>query len=105
MQVETVDYRAADAARVLTARFAIRVSRCLPTIRSRRSGSRMSIRAWGDFFAGEAKFDFAVTPPAHDGYFAFRSGKRQGSPVKDLKEFYPCLSGVPASRRHHRPDP
>ena len=43
---------------------------------------------WGSFFASEDKFEFAVQPPRHDGYFAFRSENAKDSPTKDLKEFF-----------------
>ena len=36
-------------------------------------------QGWGDFFAGDTKFDFAVEPPRHDGYFAFRSENAKDS--------------------------
>ena len=93
MQVETVDYRATDAARVLTGSlrdtgFAVLANHPITPQRIEDV-----YQAWGDFFAGEAKFDFAVTPPAHDGYFAFRSENAKDSPVKDLKEFYHVYPG------------
>ncbi len=40
------------------------------------------------FFARDEKFAYAVQPPCHDGYFAFRSENAKDSPVKDLKEFF-----------------
>ena len=93
MQVETVDYRAADAARVLTGSlrdtgFAVLANHPITPQRI-----EAVYDAWGDFFAGQAKFDFAVQPPAHDGYFAFRSENAKDSQVKDLKEFFHVYPG------------
>lgn len=44
--------------------------------------------AWGIFFNSEEKYKYAVTPPQHDGYFAFKSENAKNAPMKDLKEFY-----------------
>ena len=93
MQVETVDYRAADAAETLERSlretgFAVLANHPITPERIDEVYD-----AWGRFFAGEDKFDYAVTPPAHDGYFAFRSENAKDSPVKDLKEFFHVYPG------------
>ena len=93
MKVETVDYQAADAAETLARSlrdtgFAVLANH--PITHDRIDAV---YGAWGGFFAGEAKFDFAVQPPAHDGYFAFRSENAKDSPVKDLKEFFHVYPG------------
>lgn len=88
MKVETVDYQAPDARRALQRSlrdtgFAVLANH---PITSDRINSIYD--GWGAFFAGEKKFDFAVQPPRHDGYFAFRSENAKDSQVKDLKEFF-----------------
>ena len=93
MKVETVDYRAGDAAETLTRSlrdtgFAVLANHPITPERI-----DAVYGAWGDFFASEGKFDFAVKPPAHDGYFAFRSENAKDSPVKDLKEFFHVYPG------------
>lgn len=93
MNVETVDYRAADAGETLARSlrdtgFAVLANH--PITPERIDGI---YAAWGDFFAGNAKFDYAVQPPAHDGYFAFRSENAKDSAVKDLKEFFHVYPG------------
>jgi len=93
MRVETVDYRAADAAATLARSlrdtgFAVLANHPITPDRI-----DAIYAAWGDFFAGEEKFDFAVQPPAHDGYFAFRSENAKDSAVKDLKEFFHVYPG------------
>ena len=93
MKVETVDYKAADAAETLARSlrdtgFAVLANHPITPDRI-----EAIYGAWGGFFAGEEKFDFAVRPPAHDGYFAFRSENAKDSPVKDLKEFFHVYPG------------
>ena len=93
MKVETVDYKAADAAETLARSlrdtgFAVLANHPITPDRI-----DAIYGAWGDFFAGDGKFDFAVQPPAHDGYFAFRSENAKDSPVKDLKEFFHVYPG------------
>ena len=93
MKVETVDYKAADAAETLARSlrdtgFAVLANHPITPDRI-----EAIYGAWGGFFAGEEKFDFAVQPPAHDGYFAFRSENAKDSPVKDLKEFFHVYPG------------
>ena len=88
MNVKMVDYKAPDAAASLARSlhetgFAVLYNH--PITAERIDGI---YQGWGDFFAGDAKFDFAVQPPRHDGYFAFRSENAKNSAVKDLKEFY-----------------
>ena len=93
MNVETVDYRASDAGETLTRSlrdtgFAVLANHPITPERI-----DAIYAAWGDFFAGQDKFDYAVQPPAHDGYFAFRSENAKDSPVKDLKEFFHVYPG------------
>ena len=93
MKVETVDYKATDAAETLARSlrdtgFAVLANHPITPDRI-----EAIYGAWGGFFAGEEKFDFAVQPPAHDGYFAFRSENAKDSPVKDLKEFFHVYPG------------
>ena len=93
MRVETVDYKAADAAATLERSlretgFAVLANHPITPQRI-----EAVYDAWGQFFAGEDKFAYAVTPPAHDGYFAFRSENAKDSPVKDLKEFFHVYPG------------
>jgi isopenicillin N synthase-like dioxygenase len=93
MKVETVDYKGADAAETLARSlrdtgFAVLANH---PITPDRIDAIYGV--WGDFFAGDGKFDFAVQPPAHDGYFAFRSENAKDSPVKDLKEFFHVYPG------------
>ena len=88
MNVKMVDYKAPDAAASLARSlhetgFAVLYNH--PITAERIDGI---YQGWGDFFADDAKFDFAVQPPRHDGYFAFRSENAKNSAVKDLKEFY-----------------
>ena len=88
MRVETVDYQAPDAGETLARSlrdtgFAVLANH--PITPERIAGI---YDGWGQFFAGDDKFEFAVQPPAHDGYFAFRSENAKDSPVKDLKEFF-----------------
>jgi isopenicillin N synthase-like dioxygenase len=93
MQVETVDYKAADASATLARSlretgFAVLANHPITPYRITEIYD-----GWGNFFAGEDKFDYAVQPPAHDGYFAFRSENAKDSPVKDLKEFFHVYPG------------
>ena len=93
MQVETVDYKAADASATLARSlretgFAVLANHPITPDRIAEIYD-----GWGNFFAGEDKFDYAVQPPAHDGYFAFRSENAKDSPVKDLKEFFHVYPG------------
>ena len=93
MKVETVDYRAPDAAETLARSlrdtgFAVLANHPITPDRI-----EAIYGAWGGFFAGNEKFDFTVQPPAHDGYFAFRSENAKDSPVKDLKEFFHVYPG------------
>ena len=93
MRVETVDYQAPDAGETLARSlrdtgFAVLANH--PITPERIAGI---YDVWGHFFAGDDKFEFAVQPPAHDGYFAFRSENAKDSPVKDLKEFFHVYPG------------
>ena len=93
MKVETVDYKAPDAAETLARSlrdtgFAVLANHPITPDRI-----EAIYGAWGDFFANDEKFEFAVQPPAHDGYFAFRSENAKDSPVKDLKEFFHVYPG------------
>jgi isopenicillin N synthase-like dioxygenase len=93
MQVKTVDYRAADAAETLERSlrdtgFAVLANHPITPERI-----DAVYGAWGRFFAGDDKFGYAVKPPAHDGYFAFRSENAKDSATKDLKEFFHVYPG------------
>ena len=93
MRVETVDYQAPDAGETLARSlrdtgFAVLANH--PITPERIAGI---YDGWGQFFAGDDKFEYAVQPPAHDGYFAFRSENAKDSPVKDLKEFFHVYPG------------
>ena len=93
MKVETVDYKAPDAA--VTLARSLRDTGFAVLANHPITPDRIDAvyQAWGGFFAGEEKFDFAVKPPAHDGYFAFRSENAKDSQVKDLKEFFHVYPG------------
>jgi len=93
MQVETVDYRAADAAETLER--SLRETGFAVLANHPITPERITAvyDAWGSFFDGEDKFNYAVKPPAHDGYFAFRSENAKDSAVKDLKEFFHVYPG------------
>jgi isopenicillin N synthase-like dioxygenase len=88
MNVETVDYQDPTASTALhrslrNTGFAVLANHPI-------SAERIAdiYDGWGSFFANEDKFEFAVQPPRHDGYFAFRSENAKDSPTKDLKEFF-----------------
>ena len=88
MNVETVDYQDPTASTALhrslrDTGFAVLANHPI-------SAERIAdiYDGWGSFFANEDKFEFAVQPPRHDGYFAFRSENAKDSPTKDLKEFF-----------------
>ncbi|MEC7372715.1 MAG: 2-oxoglutarate and iron-dependent oxygenase domain-containing protein, partial [Pseudomonadota bacterium] len=93
MKVEIVDYKAPDAAETLAR--SLRDTGFAVLKNHPISAERIEAvyNSWGGFFAGEEKFDFAVQPPAHDGYFAFRSENAKDSQVKDLKEFFHVYPG------------
>ena len=88
MNVETVDYQDPAASAYLhrslrDTGFAVLANHPISADRIADIYDR-----WGHFFASEEKFNYAVQPPRHDGYFAFRSENAKDSPVKDLKEFF-----------------
>ena len=88
MNVEMVDYQSPDAAASMRRSlhetgFAVLYNHPISPERIEQI-----YQGWGAFFAGDEKFDYAVQPPRHDGYFAFRSENAKDSAVKDLKEFY-----------------
>ena len=93
MKVETVDYKAPDAAVTLARSLRDTGFAVLANHPITPDKIDAVYQAWGGFFAGEEKFDFAVKPPAHDGYFAFRSENAKDSQVKDLKEFFHVYPG------------
>ena len=97
MNVEMVDYKAPDAAASMARSlhetgFAVLYNHPITATRI-----DSIYQGWGDFFAGEAKFDFAVQPPRHDGYFAFRSENARIL-GQGLKRILSCLSRQPAAR-------
>ena len=88
MNVETVDYQDPTASAALhrslrDTGFAVLANHPI-------SAERIAdiYDGWSSFFASGDKFEFAVQPPRHDGYFAFRSENAKDSPTKDLKEFF-----------------
>ena len=88
LNVETVDYRAGDAAdtlaRSLSATgFAVLVNHPIAPDRVKSVYEK-----WAAFFDGESKHDYTVQPPSHAGYFPYRSENAKDSDVKDLKEFF-----------------
>ncbi|MDA9929909.1 isopenicillin N synthase family oxygenase [Alphaproteobacteria bacterium] len=93
MKVATVDYKSANAAATLSQ--SLRDTGFAVLANHPISSDRITdiYENWGQFFADTKKFDFAVQPPAHDGYFAFRSENAKDSPVKDLKEFFHVYPG------------
>lgn len=95
MKVEMVDYKAPDAASVMhrslhETGFAVLYNHPVTPERINHI-----YESWGNFFASDEKFGFAVQPPRHDGYFAFRSENAKDSAVKDLKEFFHVYPGSP----------
>jgi len=95
MQVETVDYKDPDAGRAL--HHSLRDTGFAVLANHPITADRISsiYEGWGNFFASDDKFAFAVQPPRHDGYFAFRSENAKDSTVKDLKEFFHVYPGAP----------
>ncbi len=51
--------------------------------------------AWGDFFAGDGRFQHAARPSEMHGYYGFKSENAKDSPHKDLKEFYHVYQNAP----------
>ena len=95
MHIETVDYQADDAAISLQRSlrdtgFAVLANHPIAPDRLARLYD-----LWGDFFASDAKHDYTVQPPRHDGFFPFRSENAKDSPIKDLKEFFHIYPASP----------
>ncbi len=95
MNVETVDFCDPSAAQALQRSlretgFAVLANHPITPERI-----NMIYQQWAEFFDGEAKFDFTVQPPRHDGYFPFRSENAKDSPLKDLKEFFHVYPNSP----------
>ena len=95
MNVETVDYQDPAASAYLhrslrDTGFAVLANHPISADRIADIYDR-----WGHFFASENKFTYAVQPPRHDGYFAFRSENAKDSPTKDLKEFFHIYPNSP----------
>ena len=88
MNVETVDYQDPTASAALHS--SLRDTGFAVLANHPISAERIAdiYDGWGSFFANKDKFEFAVQPPRHDGYFAFRSENAKDSPTKDLKEFF-----------------
>lgn len=88
MKVEMIDYQSEDAA--CSMRRSLHETGFAVLYNHPISAERIEqiYQGWGRFFSSEDKYDFAVQPPRHDGYFAFRSENAKDSAVKDLKEFY-----------------
>lgn len=88
MNIETVDYKSPDAPVALQRSlrdtgFAVLANHPITPERIDAFYAK-----WGAFFADDAKADFTVQPPRHDGFFPFRSENAKGSSLKDLKEFF-----------------
>ena len=95
MHIETVDYQADDAAISLQRSlrdtgFAVLANHPIAPDRLARLYD-----LWGDFFASDAKHNYTVQPPRHDGFFPFRSENAKDSPIKDLKEFFHIYPASP----------
>ena len=99
MNIETIDYKAADAKQALARSlhntgFAVLANHPITAERIAQI-----YQNWGDFFASDTKHDYLRDPENQDGYFPFRSENAKGQTVKDLKEFYHVYTWgrVPAS--------
>ena len=95
MNVETVDYQ--DPAASASLHRSLRETGFAVLANHPISADRIAdiYDRWGHFFASEDKFTYAVQPPRHDGYFAFRSENAKDSPTKDLKEFFHIYPNSP----------
>ncbi len=92
MNVQTIDYQAADARQNLAQSlhetgFAVLANHPI-------DGGRIDdiYDAWADFFADANKQDWLHHPENHDGYFPFKSENAKDAAEKDLKEFYHVYS-------------
>ena len=95
MNVETVDYQDPNASAALHR--SLRETGFAVLANHPISAERIAdiYDKWGSFFAHEDKFAYAVQPPRHDGYFAFRSENAKNSKTKDLKEFFHVYPNSP----------
>ena len=92
MNVETVDYKAADAKDALCRSLHNTGFAVLGNHPITESRIKSFYEAWGNFFASDSKMDWLRDPENQDGFFPFRSENAKGQTVKDLKEFYHVYS-------------
>ncbi len=88
MQIQTVDYRAPNAAQALAQSlhetgFAVLANHPITAAKIDSIYAR-----WASFFAAEEKHDYLRDPVHQDGYFPFKSEHAKDAKEKDLKEFY-----------------
>ena len=88
MHIQTVDYRAPNAAQALAQSlhetgFAVLANHPITATKIDSIYAR-----WASFFAAEEKHDYLRDPVRQDGYFPFKSEHAKDAKEKDLKEFY-----------------
>lgn len=88
MHIQTVDYRASNAAQALAQSlhetgFAVLANHPITVAKIDTIYAR-----WASFFASDEKQDYLRDPVHQDGYFPFKSEHAKDAREKDLKEFY-----------------
>ncbi len=88
MHIQTVDYRASNAAQALAQSlhetgFAVLANHPITAAKIDTIYAR-----WASFFASDEKQDYLRDPIHQDGYFPFKSEHAKDAKEKDLKEFY-----------------
>ena len=88
MHIQTVDYRAPNAAQALAQSlhetgFAVLANHPITAAKIDAIYAR-----WASFFAAEKKHAYLRDPVRQDGYFPFKSEHAKDAKEKDLKEFY-----------------
>ena len=88
MHIQTVDYRAPNAAQALAQSlhetgFAVLANHPITAAKIDIIYAR-----WASFFASDEKQDYLRDPVHQDGYFPFKSEHAKDAREKDLKEFY-----------------
>ena len=88
MHIQTVDYRASNAAQALAQSlhetgFAVLANHTITAAKIDTIYAR-----WASFFASDEKQDYLRDPVHQDGYFPFKSEHAKDAREKDLKEFY-----------------
>lgn len=88
MHIQTVDYRAPNAAQALAQSlhetgFAVLANHPITATKIDTIYAR-----WASFFASDEKQDYLRDPVHQDGYFPFKSEHAKDAREKDLKEFY-----------------